>query len=561
MSTYPLLYPLDYGGSLPPLGLTASVHEPDGTHLADLPRLAGWDLVDAESEPGTGEVSVLARDATPNVLEQGNVVRVALGGMPVRSFVVAPPSTIDLVSVEERTVKLSGQGVAALLHGVTVQPENGLGWAPRERPFNWVSKHFVPWGDVTWSSPATHGTAAAPANTEWEQVRCWPEIANHAEWMAAGTPTGGAAPAYVYPPIYQYFRLTLPIPEAMDVGYFITGDDEVDLYAATELLVRTEGTMQWRDTHQPERIVHHEAGEVQLAIRARNLPRPDSEFAPDSAAGVLFAACRLNAVGEPVEVLAVSGPDWEAVGDPPHPPGMTPGHKMRLLIDEGQARGCVPGVTLDFDDETATPRPGESLGETWLDDTDTHVEHGRTLLDVLGAEAQTSVDWHMTADQVLQMWGRDRRYADLTGGNAPVRLEPGRDIVTMTAGPMRRRVNALTVETSEGWYAEVTDDASILAHDRTEGFRRLGEQDLPGSATGPAEQVIADSGDPTPTATVELAPDCRYTPYLDFTVGDWLRAPGITTTWAAWRLIVVRCTPASDFRPRWTLTLEYLEAL
>src|SRR5690606_33167507 len=57
--------------------------------------------------------------------------------------------------------------------------------------------------------------------------------------------------------------------------------------------------------------------------------------------------------------IVISDDSWSIVEYPPSPPGMTVGRVMRVLIDEAQRRGALPGLRINFNDTV------DSAGRQW----------------------------------------------------------------------------------------------------------------------------------------------------------------------------------------------------
>lgn len=300
--TWPSAEPGELAGTR---GVTARVTKPDGTHIAILPRLVAYEWTDTLSETGNGKVTVPLDDerVTDEVIADGNLVELTHLDATRFAFRIQPPTGFTTIDPDEsqRTLELSGDGILTLLDDALVYPERGIErFNPSDRPFNWIASSFreEPPSDhpgETWSTPQSWGTQANPDNPEW-----------------AGYPEGFPDPdaVWVWPtkpadlnaaPGDAYFRQEVVLSEAKEVGFYASGDDEIEFNWDGEQLINTSGTFQWQRTFVDKRTVG--AGTHQVTVRGRNLERSYG----DSPAGVLWSIVELDSNGDPTgAVLARS---------------------------------------------------------------------------------------------------------------------------------------------------------------------------------------------------------------------------------------------------------------
>ncbi|MFI7630279.1 hypothetical protein [Microbispora rosea] len=201
---------------------------------------------------------------------------------------------------------------------------------------------------------------------------------------------------------------------------------------------------------------------------------------------------------------------------------VTPGQILKTFIQEGQARGTLPGLTFDFDiDEDSDDQP-------WSAELTMGIEPGRDLLAMLlNLGEQGVIDWQMQGRTLRVFNGDGALNRDLATGSAPVDLRMGRDVTEApTSGTWENASNAILIAGEQGLSVEVTSPAT-LPWGRWETYQQQGGiadastaaylgQNLLQRATG--ERVQFTRG-----ITLSAA---KWLPWRDYRPGDTIKAPG-----------------------------------
>lgn len=528
----------------------AVVKQTDGTHIADLPRLIDYSWADTLSETGSGSVKVSLDDdrVTDDVIADGNIVELYNDGVLLFAFRIDPPTDFETIAVDDadRVLELSGLGILSILDDALVYPERGLEpFAPDDRPFNWISDDFreSPPADhpgETWSAPESWGTQNNPDNSEWEGFpENWPDILDGATWIWPTKPADLLAA-----PGDSYFRATFDLASDMDIGIYASADDEINLYVDGEEIVSTTGELQWQKTFVEKRM--YGSGTHRIAVKGTNLERPSG----NSAASVIWAIAELDSFGNPTSVIATSNTtDVTAIGYPDRAPGMTAGDKINILINEAQARGCFSNVTTSFDHVFATN------GQSWTSDVDSRVRHLRSLLDVIMSMSDWQTDARMNPDQTLDLNGYNQHGDDLTTGNSPTEIRPGRDIKRMNHSRPFKLRNVLVGATEEG-YIEKVDSTSVNDWGRRESAENLGETDETETGGDQLQAILDERKTQLLVAEAELVTNAHTLPYSDFVLGDIILAPNRKKNLVAHRVITIAAEMNDSGEPDWTIELE-----
>ena len=259
--------------------------------------------------------------------------------------------------------------------------------------------------------------------------------------------------------------------------------------------------------------------------------------------------------GDAPNVILRSHPGWSGYGVFPvvTMPGMTAGQILRLLIEEAAARGALPADTViswtDTVDSDGVPWPRE-VQWTWPVVTTSILSVARELA---GLDAMEDLDVVLDGDHLrVDAWAT--RGSDLSGGDAPVRLIPGLNVLEATYQRQAPGPNDLWIRTREGW-THVDDDALVAAYGPIES----------GYHEGHAE-TVEDAGTPGAAAAANGAPVHQYEVTVvdvdqvaagrDYDRGDWVLAMNRYLSVETMR--VHRIAPAgsdADGRRKWKVLL------
>lgn len=429
-------------------------HRPDITNpVAVLADAMGQTFQDRHKELGTGEVTLLNTDPDLGAVWDAEcVVRFEIMGRAAFTMIVNELDHVAIAEGEEhdQTTKLAGRAHISVLEESVVYPPTGPDTKPfsDERIFSWPSPDLNDswWGLtdalVTQSTPPLFpggGTRpplidpTGPNGSYWETAVAddWPDPAawwmwahwpNNREWAPAGT---------------CYFRKRFTVPDGFRIEQlmiYAVLDDEGEVWLdGIQLLDCTYGV---EPVGVYTTLVDITPGEHTLAIKCTNMVDPEGDEVHNPG-GVLFTAFPVDGVGQFLadhDAVVRSDDTWLIVEYPPQPPGFTPGEVIRHVIEEGQARGCFPEITLGFDDVF------DAAGNPWTITGSISTKTSTNLWTFIGEElATTYVDiWMGPGDFCLFAWIHDGR-----GRDRPVTLTG----VTDEMDPMSGNLRGLTHHT------------------------------------------------------------------------------------------------------------------
>lgn len=428
-------------------------HRPDITNpVAVLADAMGQTFQDRHKELGTGEVTLLNTDPDLGVVWDAEcVVRFEVLGRAAFTMIVNELDHVAIAEGEEhdQTTKLAGRAHISVLEESVVYPPTGPDTKPfsDERIFSWPSPDLNDswWGAtdilVTQASPPRFPDGAPrpplidpsgfngsywefaiaddwPDSDAWWMWAHWP---NSREWAPTGT---------------CYFRRHFTVPADNRIAqlmiYCVLDDDGEVWLDGIKIMECTYGVEPVGVYTMPVDIT---PGEHTFAIMCTNMVDPEGDEVHNPG-GVLFAAYGVDGVGQFTDWTPIVRSDgsWLIVEYPPQPPGFTPGEVIRHVIEEGQARGCFPEITLGFTDQF------DAAGNPWTITGSISTKTSTNLWTFIGEEmATTYVDiWMGPGDFCLFAWIHDGR-----GRDRPVTLTG----VTDEMDPMSGNLRGLTHHT------------------------------------------------------------------------------------------------------------------
>lgn len=330
-------------------------------------RAPGAAFQDVLNQPGTGRVVVQNDDPDLGAARYGDLLRFDVDGL-ARFLAIAEKRTTTAIARDEeagQATEISGRGILARWARAVVYPEGGTERFPYgdTRVFNYASPAL---DDSGWATPVR---TTIPVYNRYPNS--WPDPDAVFLWDRSnaeeGTPAGDV-----------YFRHHFTVAAAINADVWVDADDEYDLWL--------DGIPILSDRFSPDTggqadktTVILSAGDHLLAAKVRNLN--------DLKGGLIVSVLQLDDTGTPSTVVTNSAADgWKMVAYPPAPPGFTPATVIRLLLEEAQARGGLPGTTLGFTDNT------DSNGDAWPEPADLAFPVGTTLLEVLTQIAETHLE-------------------------------------------------------------------------------------------------------------------------------------------------------------------------
>mgnify|MGYP003439850810 CR=1 FL=1 len=403
-----------YGGETPtdpgapvPLPVQVDVYEVDNATLvcslthnettpADARQVRALRGKVSLDEAGDGELTVDYDHPQVAELTGGRFVRVIEGDRTPLAFRIdrdrdvriPPPGSGDA----DKTFTVRGAGPLDYMRLGRVLPWLAVGAKPvsRRRRFDWSSPQL----DTTdWTSPFDQDRLTSepgkpfgiPAlfTTKW----IWGEVED--DTMTIGECC-----------FRRIFEITGDDP--VQVSAFASADDGFeDAWQAVNVVEANEA-FPGKVWHRPYRSpVLLDPGEYVYAAKARN-DGGKGAFICDAwsvGAGGLIDQVFMSGVPEDNEYDALYG-DWLCYMDPAGE-WFTPGEIVRILVEEAQARGEIPDVTLDFDDTL------DSAGGAWPK-IEFECDATGTIADALELLAAIHVDVAMSHEGlVLSMWNKD----------------------------------------------------------------------------------------------------------------------------------------------------------
>ncbi|MEV4078945.1 hypothetical protein AB0J43_01460 [Nonomuraea fuscirosea] len=196
---------------------------------------------------------------------------------------------------------------------------------------------------------------------------------------------------------------------------------------------------------------------------------------------------------------------------------------LRTFIDEGQARGALPGLAAGFS------TTHDSAGQPWDKTLTLQIDPGTDLLTLLLNLAEQGVlDWTM-AGRTLRVYNEGTVLGeDLATGPAPVDLRLGRDIDDAPAtATLEDLATAILVRGDGGFSVEVTNPAAPQPWGRWETSQSQSGVTDHGTATLLGTNALERAGRERTQLTRGLRfGAARWLPLVHYRPGDTVLAPG-----------------------------------
>lgn len=475
-------------------------------------------------EPGDGTLVLDNTDPALDDIADGDFIQFRLHGQAVFTAQVADNDRASIAEGEEhdQVTTLKGPGHINVLSGAEVYPSRGPGALPPEddRTFNWSS---VPYNDGAWGFAQQLVTVAAAQTGAWPFQPFGegfpPEAAAYMIWASVGSSTtapGGDC----------YFRRTLTIgADSPRIIMYVLIDNYGEVYFDGQRILSVAPTSGF--TQVTTVGLEVSPGEHLVAVHAVNFEGDGEVGQPNPPGGLGLAVYAAGPGGAPASgtPMLVSNSTWKIAPYPPGPPGMTAGAVMRVCLEEAQARGALPGVTLGFTDDV------DSEGVPWAEEANIATKVGTDVLTFFREMADTYTDIEMEPARL-----RLRGYVHGgLGVAASAELHPPTDPDDPSSGNLanlthrrvgQKPVNALLVKWHGGW-AEAVDGGSVAAHGRHEAQLALGAAQSGDEALRVAVAQLDFYAHPREqySADIEPAADEEVMPFLAFRPGDTVAVP------------------------------------
>lgn len=521
---------------------TVDVYEPDATtYIATLVKRDGVGFLHELNGDGSGSYRISLDDATlaahPTLLDQGNVVKVKLGGSVLFGWIQGKPEKSYQNSEEAagRQATVNGLGMRSILQSTVVFPENQGTGQPYDlrdtfsenRPTDF-SSYDGPWRvTADWDTPVGSLQSTHPPSGKYPYSWVDPT----AYWIWSTDPLSSALLEI------NYFRAEFTLATDTVVGVWATGDNRI-------LSLRLDG----------EEIAADDPAEL-YGFKKTNAAQPVPLAAGthtiaasvqnrSGAGGFLCTLGTVDLEGDlDTVILNTNTTDWEVHTETPEP-GWTAGQILVRLVQDSQLRSEIVDVTLDFNNSI------DSNGDAWdTDRINRSWRVGSDLLDVLQQLIANGVDADMNAGYLLHVW---KHCGDDLSGSVEIELTDCLDHTPETDASLVR--NSILVRYGERFWTLVEDSASIAAHGRKSASITAGSTDGLAQATTLGQQMLDEMAHPQVTITIQMTSEKGPQPYDAFGLGDVITAPGLDGEPAPLRVMSFAASETENYI-QWTVKM------
>lgn len=366
------------------------------TPIRDLDESRARAWTDEANGPGTGQFTLQRDDPDLADCAPDRLVQFLVDGEPAFVAVVGPRSDVEVTEGEEadEVATFAMRGSMAIWAETCVYPDSPLGATPfsDDRLLGFQSRIF---NDTSWGpAVVTPDDGGGGSGDNYGTPAGWPDAT--AEWIWDRL-QGGGIPGTTSPSGDVYLRYSFTMPGHMMVELRCAADDAYECWIDNVPMLQ-DGPLYTGQSKSVQFLLS--AGTHLWAVKATNASGGATK------GGFLGTIRAVNSDGSPGAVVANSGADWKVLGYPATPPGLTPGRIIRLIREEAQARGEIPGMGLEFSDLV------DSAGVAWDVAPDVGFRVGLDGLAALQQLAETYVDLAMsTTALALRAWRKGTRPA------------------------------------------------------------------------------------------------------------------------------------------------------
>jgi hypothetical protein len=510
---------------------------------SDTPRT--W--LDEPSTPGSHSIEIKVGHADEALLTDGRLVRFSIGGTPrwwgliePRSKVSADPQNREAGRVEN----VIGRDAIAILEQARVDPETGVGSFTFSdiRWLGWMSKYY---DDTSWDNATElkRYDDVDPTKPWFMEPQDWRDP--NGIWIgpANGDNPGAWDPVGV-PPGSIYLRGDLTFAEEGEYVDDLTADDGFKLYRDSEAVLARQQAGMWAERQSTpatmlDAVIH------QYAVELINFDRPVPET---NVTALMYSVIKIEAGGAYGRVVGGGSAGTKMLAFPVTEPGLTPGHIMKILIDEAHTRGAILPLHYDFD---ATV---DSDGTPWPKEINLAVQIGGRLLEV----AQKLMAMRVAIFRIKPNSTTLTLQAFVTGTDlsGSVEAEYALNIGALAHDRAAPGENNLLVKGADNRWREIEDSAAVTAWGRREGALSAGSGGSDGSIDDQGTAYLNDHADPAEVIrSVRLEP-VNAVPYVDFEVGDIITAPDFDGAPATYRVAGINVSEDEAGQPIYDLNLE-----
>lgn len=493
--------------------ITLEIYEADSpaTLISDVPESRDRNWLHQLNDPGSGTAKIHKLDtelaANPSLLAYGNIVHDILDGTDRFAWIIETrdylPAPANELAGQYWTI--GGRGVLALLEDAIVYPEFPLPSNTRQRFFDFTAIAYDESGWIAATEVQQYGTNSPIAAYAGEPTG-WPDTA--AIWIWSRAVTGSGVPAGT-----SYFRKAFTLADETAVSIFATCDNNHQFFLDGEMVLENfprESAVAWDEFQRVDRVLG--AGTHQIAVKGINY---DYIAGGTSPAALLVTVMEQLDGGALGDVVVHTDDSWVCLDYPASVPGMTIGEILRILIDEGQTRGALTGITVSFDD-------GADSNASYWDPAylDIALDIGMSYLDVLRSLVEQYVDVEMSPSLVLSVYNKGSLGDDLTGS---VSLQVGVDFEELASAGEAHVSNAILARDSTGLLTIQEDATSQASHKRQESYLELAQAPSESRAQAISTEVLVEFA--YPVLQVSGRVTAGSGPYVDWQPGDQILVP------------------------------------
>jgi hypothetical protein len=256
------------------------------------------------------------------------------------------------------------------------------------------------------------------------------------------------------------------------------------------------------------------------AVKVTNFDRPNPAT---NVMGFIFSVVKLLGGGiQAGDVVTGSSAGTKMLAFPATEPGMTPGHIVKVFVEENQTLGALAFLHLDFDETD------DSAGTPWPKEVNLSFQVGATLLDVVQSmTAQGLAYFRIKPDSTtFTLQAFSARGVDLSGTVAAVYAS---NIGALAHQRSAVGANTIMSRTAEGRWRIDEDTAAVTAWGRRFASVQLGTAPSDGAAADQVAKILADRANPADVITQIRLEGTSAVPYVNFERGDTISAPDFTS--------------------------------
>lgn len=549
--------------------IRVEVYEPNGLDkISEIPRRSGVQFMEPLNEVGAGEFTIRMSDpliaAYDNLLDWGNVVKFWLGDTCVHGFRIKQRS-ITFVSTEEWSGfvrRVAGPSVHHMLddfqvrHNLPLQDrrlaERGFFWGSLQsddleddwyRPGKWNDEFNASSQDDPPSFVATDMDA-----TEKPKYGNPPNFPDgSARWLWISSREELNTEEFNPPALegVRYYRKDFSTSKTEVVRVYASADERYTIYLDGEELLSGDGhETGYNETQKRKFIIR--PGRHTLAVKQRT----KGQTKGDGVDAFIMTLMRLNAKDKPTSVIVRTNDTWKTTWERPVPT-WNRAYVLRTLIGEAQARGVEAAGALNIG---FTGRR-DSRNNRWTDRFDEEVTVGQTVLELQGAlSEENGFDvWVDPETMTVKAWNRRGK-----NRSTSVTLEAGRNLMDFAIDETDNAKNDFLIQYDGGWtrfraksskkrlgtreayleigHAKNDKSAERIVRKASNGVawaqKRAGTSDIVKRPEGaPGGGLIAVDG---------------ARPFLDFGVGDTIKAPNARGVLTKHRVMALSCSEDAD---------------